>query len=234
MIFKKFKIGGWKQFSNVDIEFHPKITILTGANSSGKTTILNLLAKHFGWDVGELSVPKKNKETGFFGFIIKLFKTENTEEENIDQTIIGSIGYSNDKLTKLTVPVNLNSAKYQIHMPEKEVLEGVYIPSHRPIFGYRNIEHISTDKDDTHAIASRSRDLHRQKYIDGSGEPSNLAIKDTLLSWSLFGFGNEKFEADDKQGENDFDPAQHDEACPNCLQKYLNSIHSSIIQRMEN
>ena len=49
-MFKRLKISDWRQFSNVDISFHPHLTVLTGANGAGKTTILNLLSQSTGWN----------------------------------------------------------------------------------------------------------------------------------------------------------------------------------------
>lgn len=42
MKFKALRISDWKQFQNIDIDFHERLTILTGANGSGKTTLLHL------------------------------------------------------------------------------------------------------------------------------------------------------------------------------------------------
>jgi predicted ATP-dependent endonuclease of OLD family len=56
MKFKSLKISNWKQFHAIDIEFHKKLTVLTGSNASGKTTLLNLLGRHFGWDFPELTL----------------------------------------------------------------------------------------------------------------------------------------------------------------------------------
>ena len=47
-MFKRLNVKGWRQFSDIDIEFHEHLTILTGANGAGKTTILNLLSKNIG------------------------------------------------------------------------------------------------------------------------------------------------------------------------------------------
>ena len=44
-----YQVGGWRQFRRMDVEFHERLTVLTGANGSGKTSILNVLARHFGW-----------------------------------------------------------------------------------------------------------------------------------------------------------------------------------------
>ncbi len=47
-IFKQLQLSGWRQFASVNLEFHSKLTVITGANGSGKSTLLNILAKHVG------------------------------------------------------------------------------------------------------------------------------------------------------------------------------------------
>ena len=42
-MFTRLNIKEWRQFSDVDIVFHNHLTVLTGANGAGKTTILNIL-----------------------------------------------------------------------------------------------------------------------------------------------------------------------------------------------
>lgn len=36
MKFEKLNIEKWKQFENIEIDFHQQLTILTGANGAGK------------------------------------------------------------------------------------------------------------------------------------------------------------------------------------------------------
>jgi len=40
-MFKKIALHGWRQFRNVDIDFHPRLTVRTGANGADRTTLLN-------------------------------------------------------------------------------------------------------------------------------------------------------------------------------------------------
>lgn len=60
--FGKIRIKNWRQFSTISIDVHPRLTIITGANGAGKSTILNLFSQHFGYNKPFLSVPKRSRE----------------------------------------------------------------------------------------------------------------------------------------------------------------------------
>lgn len=36
MMLKNLSISNWNQFEDINIDLHPKVTIITGANGSGK------------------------------------------------------------------------------------------------------------------------------------------------------------------------------------------------------
>ena len=61
-MFKRLNVKEWRQFSDVDIVFHEHLTVLTGANGAGKTTILNLLSKSTGGIHNLLAHVKRMKE----------------------------------------------------------------------------------------------------------------------------------------------------------------------------
>jgi energy-coupling factor transporter ATP-binding protein EcfA2 len=98
--FKSLEISQWQQFENIKIDFHERLTVLTGANASGKTTILNLLAKHHDWQMQSCAVPRKTKDSGIFKFFTRLFSGRDLSSENK----IGQITYSNGKSAQLLIP----------------------------------------------------------------------------------------------------------------------------------
>lgn len=61
-LFNKITIAGWRQLENVEIEFHNRLTIITGPNGTGKSTLLGLLNRHFGYNRQFYSTPTKRKK----------------------------------------------------------------------------------------------------------------------------------------------------------------------------
>ena len=61
--FSSIKLRNWRQFSDIDIDLSKQVTVLTGQNGCGKTTILNTLNRHFGWNINFVSTPYLGKKT---------------------------------------------------------------------------------------------------------------------------------------------------------------------------
>ncbi|NOR28056.1 MAG: AAA family ATPase [Lutibacter sp.] len=191
MKFKNLTINEWKQFEKLDIDFHNQLTILTGANGAGKTTILNLLAKHFGWNSIELSTPAKDKKSGFIKFFTRFFKSPIESPNNT----IGTLTYDDNVKAMLQIPVN-DSAQYNIGIsPQKPVL-GFNIPSHRPTFHYQAVQQLSLAKRNKQQAFQLVSNSSKNRNFGGGDKPSNFYIKETLLTWNIFGYGNPEMEPD--------------------------------------
>ena len=189
--FTGLRLEDWQQFRSVNLEFHPRLTVLTGANASGKTTILNLLARHADWRVPSLSVPRRSALTGVIQFATRFFGGRDRSTEDV----IGSISYSSDKSARLTVPPEAG-ADYHVNIGGQQQVPCFFVPSHRSVYRYERIQHIPAarlNKGQAFSLVSNST---KNRYFGGGEQPSSFHMKASLVSWSIFGRGNPDMEPD--------------------------------------
>ncbi|AQS05898.1 AAA family ATPase [Clostridium beijerinckii] len=202
-MFKRLIIKEWRQFSDIDITFHPHLTVLTGANGAGKTTILNLLADHFGWGSQFVSSYTKDEETGTLKYsnsihrlgerIKKFFIKKSVEPESIEKYQIGEIQYKNDAIASLILPDSVNQT-YSVSFRNRQSIQGLYINSHRPTFPYRAVKSIPTQVMNRGEIYKKYFEFTKTFVFDtfrNSNEVSSTGlIKETIASLAMFGYGN--------------------------------------------
>jgi predicted ATPase len=189
--FSRIKIEhNWRQFSNVDIDLSNKMTVLTGANGCGKTTLMTILSSHFGWNINFVSTPflsKRQKKKLYSDFKI-LF---NEVEENNNEIEIGSINYTDGSSCSLKVPSRAsNNIQYQLSYANRQGIEGLYIPSHRPPMNYQHVASIPTDPKTNQQHYQEFQNLLSQSFSSGKAQNPGLVLKQSLISLALFGYGN--------------------------------------------
>ncbi|EEY99130.1 AAA family ATPase [Vibrio vulnificus] len=185
MYFKKLKISKWQQFEEIEIDLHDRITIVTGSNGCGKTTLLSLLARHCGWVQVSLSTPKKDKKTGAIKFVQRFFKGKSEEYGNN----VGSIDYSNNTSSQLLVQ-QTQAANYHVQIQGQQAVKSFYIPSHRTTFRYAALGNIPTAKKDKQSAFDEVFNLKKQTH-EGNyrGQPASYLMKATLIGWAINGYG---------------------------------------------
>lgn len=191
-MFSKIKLYRWRQFSNVDIDLDKRMTVLTGENGTGKTTILNILSKHFGWNLQLVStllplLSKKLRKTIWSDVWDTIISDLDVKPGS---TEVGTITYLNGQECKLMVQPRGNQAQYNPQYSNQQTVLGLHIPSHQPAFTYHRISEIPTDPQSTQQHYQSYNSLLQQYYQPSHAQNPGIALKKSLVSLAVFGYGS--------------------------------------------
>lgn len=188
--FNKIQIKEWRQYNNIEIDFHKRLTILTGANGAGKTTLLNILNRHYGWNIQFIATPEKDKEQGGLRFLSGIWNQLFGKANEQQASTFGKITYSDGAVANLQVPPNLRASQYQLSISGLKALNGLHIPSHRPVFCYQPVGNIPTLPPKRQNIIQTHKQVIMQPFHGGNSTPVTSHIKQTLIALAVFGEGN--------------------------------------------
>lgn len=191
-MFKEIKLCRWRQFKDLNISFDDKMTILTGENGAGKTTILNILSKHFGWNLQFIStllpfLSKKLAKSIFSDVWDTIIEDFNVKPGS---TEVGTITYSNDQICRLMVQPQGDQAQYNPQYSNQQAADGLHIPSHQPAFTYHRISEIPTDLQSIQNHYQSYNSLLQQYYQSSHAQNPGIALKKSLVSLAVFGYGS--------------------------------------------
>ena len=177
----------------MNVDFHPVLTVLTGANGTGKTTILKLISKHFGWNLPFIASKRKKKSSK--GLIFSHGRRRKVE--NVGATEVGTVTYSDGATAKVMLQ-NSNAVQSHLSMSITKKVNGIHIPSHRPIPTYRAINSIPSGVLSKTVAYKKYNDIIIQRNQGNYSNPSppSYLIKEAIVSMLVFGYGNEHVESD--------------------------------------
>lgn len=185
MQINQIKLRSWRQFDQVDIKLHPRLTILAGENGTGKTTLLNLINHHFGWAT-HLVGHTQGKSADASQY------RENSDNETFEN--IGEIVYANDQRANLLVPID-EKREFPIYLENPPQISGVHIPSHRPVFNAQPLKSISIEDLSRKTSFEKYATVAQQRYNGVSRSSSEInVIKETLFAAGILGYDNGVFE----------------------------------------
>ncbi len=209
MHFNIIKIDHWQQFENIDIDLDNRLTILTGANGSGKTSILSILAKHSNWQNPSFSTPQKEKESG----IIKFFTRYFNGKDKSDLPQIGQLSYSNGQTAKIQTQ-DTASAEYHLQINGQQGVNCFFVPSHRSAPKYKQVTTIPMAKKPKRQAFDEVYTSNRQRYMGEGNQSSSFMMKSALIGWAVQGYGSKVMPPDANQ-------LQYFEGFPLVLKKVL-------------
>lgn len=183
-MFKSITLEKWQQFEEITINFHDQLTIITGANGAGKTTILNILAKHNSWRSNVYATPKLDAVTGVVRFFTRLFGGKAISDSNT----IGTIGYVNGQNAILSID-NTEDATTNISISNMQNVPCFYIPSHRSVYRYQKLRSIPTEKKMRNQAFNEVFNSTVSRYFDNHTQSVSYLMKNTLIGWLINGYG---------------------------------------------
>lgn len=196
----EIQLRDWQQFGNVTIAFDPKLTVITGANGSGKTTLLNIYGRHLDMDFASIALPVNDKKSGVSKWIAGVLgRRDNPLYDN--REVIGYVKYKLEDgaphgESQIMSPV-AQQADYRIEFSSLPQLNGLYIKSHRPEFRYEQLQSIPTRLDQITKKSAYEKvfNWYKIRFQNSYSEHNwNYHIKEVLVAWNTFGFGNESME----------------------------------------
>ncbi len=190
--FNRIHLRNWRQFAEIDLDLSKQVTILTGQNGSGKTTVLNILSRHFGWSLNFVSTPywgtKKTEQ--IWSDILKA-KNGTVSAESSEEREVGTIEYDDASICSVKTQT-LVQAEYNLSFQNQKEVKGLHIPSHNPPAVYNRITEIPTNPASAQLIYQSFRSLLIQTYgPSGSGRNPGSEQKKSIISLAMFGYGNQ-------------------------------------------
>ena len=182
--FDSLAVADWRQFGRVEIDFHPRMTVITGANGAGKTTLLNILSQHFGWALRFVGTPRIDRSGGqrYFSGVFNETVSGNVE--------VGRLVYDDGSIAPLFVPTE--SEAFRISISNMQSVPGIYLTSHRPVYTYQKVADIPTEVRAGNELFEQYLNNIRQFYQPRAQvESPSLRLKSALISLATFGYGNQ-------------------------------------------
>jgi hypothetical protein len=201
--FSRLQLGQWRQFSEVDISFHPQLTIITGANGAGKSTILNILGQNIGAFRPYLGSPKRmggsrSYVSGIFHFPHRLISWLRPKQDP-NWSDVGFIHYENGHQSSLQVPTQ-GAQTYNLQITQQQNVIGFHMPSHRSVTNYRPIPNMNFGgmKPES-AFGSLIGEAYSVFHGNRSDYSVLFRLKELLANWAVFGEGNSSLGRDQAQ-----------------------------------
>jgi predicted ATPase len=187
--FASLHVEDWRQFDVVDVSFHERLTVLTGANASGKSTLLGILARHFSWNRADSSAPLRVKNRAGSWTNIGRRSAQRLLAAG-EYVPIGSLGYQGGLTTNINVPAvtGPSRAQFDLLLEQQQSVAGLFLASHRIAGGnYSSLPNVPISFPGLPELAEQLTNEVRVRWAGSwTGKSPQLALKESLVLVALF------------------------------------------------
>lgn len=192
--FSRLTISNWRQFQNVDIDLSSRLTVLTGENGAGKTTVLKVLGQHFDAFATFVGTPAFDDEN----FTFTAGKREPTVGSNLES--IGQLRYRSGAESSVGLqssPYGNTGIEFQVGFESQRNVPGLMMESRRFARGYQKVESVPPKFNDAAEIHRLYVEQIRNWMMPNVIRKSpGLMIKESLIAAAIYGEGNSSVTAD--------------------------------------
>lgn len=187
LLFQRFVLRAWRQFSRVELDLSSRVTILTGINGSGKTTILRLLSAVLGSLPEQFSATPIHSSTGGITWVASIDYNYIEDEPNDgSQVKIGEFELSDGTVTDIKTQQYHSNSSYTPVIILRDRPSGIYISSHRPKYEYTQLTSINLQPNNMNAVHSAYISTLINRHVSNAA----LQLKYALVTWAQLGYGN--------------------------------------------
>lgn len=193
--FSRLVLKDWRQFKEVDIDLRAQLTIITGENGTGKTSLLQILGQAFDQQVQFVGTPTRDAR----GFYFQHGRRRPKSSGELDQ--VGTITFASGGSSHVGVRLWDSSDQPSFTpelVPRRSVL-GMYLDAQRLIGPYQRVESIPPRFNSASEIARIYREQLRNLWIPHMNTKSpSLLMKEALIAAALYGEGSAVLTRDPK------------------------------------
>lgn len=178
-------IRDWRQFGSIDIDLSTRLTVLTGENGTGKTSLLSVLGQAFGEGIQFLGTPTRDEN----GFRFRAGRRRPTGE--FDQ--IGMITFRSGASSRVGVREWIGETQpfFSPELAPYRSIPGLYLDAQRVIGPYQRLDSIPPRFSTAQEIAQAYKQQLRNLWIPHQlAKSPSLLIKEALVAAALYGEGN--------------------------------------------
>ncbi|AIL99445.1 AAA family ATPase [Sinorhizobium meliloti] len=186
-MFSKLNVKNWRQFADVDLDFHGRLTVLAGANGAGKSTLLRILAQFFGIEHRLIGSPLEGDKRMYSHVLAGEAQDVVQSSDNVE---IGSVVLAGGDVVGITMPALSEQVEENVQLRGLHRIHGIFIHPHMGLNKYMPIASLPLSGKNLRVIYEEVISGQSRVFESNpSQRPPLFTVKHSLIALAAFGPG---------------------------------------------